>query len=111
MDTGRIRWSIYKAFFGYGYCGIWNLLILILMSILINLCSVAVSLYLAFTLSHKFVNTKEGKVHVGTDGKTHVASEHHHHNNWVLTGIIVASLLSSFAGKFLSSRIFIRISS
>jgi len=69
--------------------------------IVINLCSLAVSLFLAFTLTEKF-----------TTDESLTASEKKNREltyNVVLISIISFALLSSFAGKFLSNKIFMSI--
>ena len=66
-----------------------------------NLCSLAVSLFLAFSLTSKF-----------TTDESLTATEKYSRTvtyNVVLISIISFSLLSSFAGKFLSNKIFMSI--
>ena len=72
-----------------------------MLHIVINLCSLAVSLFLAFTLTEKF-----------TTDESLTASEKKNREltyNVVLISIISFALLSSFAGKFLSNKIFMSI--
>ena len=72
-----------------------------MLHIVINLCSLAVSLFLAFTLTEKF-----------TTDESLTPSEKQNREltyNVVLISIISFALLSSFAGKFLSNKIFMSI--
>lgn len=103
MDIGRVQWPTYKELFNFGYGGSWGILIIILISVLINLCTLSVSLYLAFTLSHRFKATN------GIPAANSEDSEGTH-DNGILLLIVVLSLTFSFAGKYLSNKIFMQIS-
>jgi len=59
MDIGRVQWSAYKELFDYGFTG--GLWIILIISVLINLCTLSVSLYLAFTLANRFKATNSVK--------------------------------------------------
>jgi hypothetical protein len=53
--VGKVDWSVYKEMFKYSqYGGACSIMIIVFLSILINLNSVAVSLFLAFTISSKY---------------------------------------------------------
>ena len=54
MDIGRVQWPAYQELFNFGYGGAWGILIVVLLSVLINFCTLSVSLYLAFTLANRF---------------------------------------------------------
>ena len=68
---------------------------------MINLCTIAVSMYLAFTLSHKFHAEK-----ATTTGEMQPAEGH---DNRVLFFIVCLSLTSSFVGKYISNKVFMSI--
>ena len=92
---------VYQEFFAYAYGGLWGILLIIVLHVLMNLCSLAVSLFLAFSLTSKF-----------TTDESLTATEKYSRTvtyNVVLISIISFSLLSSFAGKFLSNKIFMSI--
>ena len=54
-----VTWNTYKEYFGYSNYGIWSLFLLVLYHVIINLNSIAVGLYLAFTLSQRFKGTED----------------------------------------------------
>jgi ABC-type multidrug transport system fused ATPase/permease subunit len=70
--------------------------LVVLMHVVINLCNLAVSLYLAFTLTERFVATGED-------------ADHDRKYNIQLSLIIVGALASSFIGKYVSNYIFMQI--
>jgi hypothetical protein len=94
MEVGRVQFSVYREMFSYGYGGEWGIAILVLISVIINFSTTSVSLYLAFTLAHKFKDSDEQQGH----------------NNLTLLVIIILCLFFSFVGKFASNKIFMRVS-
>ena len=96
FEIGKISLAIYKDFFSYSYGGVASVFLIFALHIIINCCSIAVSLYLAFTLTHRFNDTDE-------------FDEPDSNYNFILIAIIVVSLLSSFLGKLISIRLFMRI--
>ena len=50
-DLKRVTWRTYREYFSYSNCGIFSLFLLVLYHFIMNLTSIAVGLYLAFTLS------------------------------------------------------------
>jgi ABC-type multidrug transport system fused ATPase/permease subunit len=106
MDVGRVYWSVYKHLFSFSTGGIKGLILVVVLSILINLCTIAVSMYLAFTLSHKF--HAETKL-ISAEELTAEKLEAYGHDNKVLFCIVLLSLTSSFVGKYLSNKIFMSI--
>lgn len=67
-----------------------------LLHIIINLCNLGVSLYLAFTLTQRFESSEADPAR---DGKY----------NLHLSLIIAGALASSFTGKYVSNYIFMKI--
>jgi hypothetical protein len=51
IEVGSVSWETYKAFFRFAPGGFWGIALVILVHVIINGCSIAVSLYLAFTLT------------------------------------------------------------
>ena len=101
IEAGKVDWIVYREFFAHAYGGFWGILLIIVLHVLMNLCSLAVSLFLAFSLTSKF-----------TTDESLTATEKYSRTvtyNVVLISIISFSLLSSFAGKFLSNKIFMSI--
>jgi len=98
-----VRWCDYREFFSYAFGGMCGIITVILMHVLINFCSVAVSLFLAFTLTSKF--SEDALTELTNEEKAERDAQY----NIVLSGIIVVALLSSFIGKFLSNQIFMTI--
>ena len=92
-----MSWETYKTFFRFAPGGFWGLALVILVHMVINGCSVAVSLYLAFTLTQRFSEQPEN---VGARDKEY---------NLFLSLIILVALLSSFGGKYISNKIFMII--
>lgn len=50
---GKVEWSDYKIFFNFSVGGLWGILLVFVLHVLINLCTVAVSIYLGLTLTSK----------------------------------------------------------
>ena len=48
---GSIAWKDYKEFFSYASFGMCGIVIIFILHIIINLCTMGVSLYLAFDLT------------------------------------------------------------
>ena len=102
IEAGKVGWRDYRDFLRLAFGGLCGILLIVLLHVVTNLCSLAVSLYLAFSLTERF----------NADDETLTADEKQHRDmtyNVVLGGIIVFALLSAFLGKFLSSRIFMGI--
>lgn len=51
-SKGKVLWQDYKNFFSYSVGGIYGIVLVILLHFVINFCSVAVSIYLALTLTN-----------------------------------------------------------
>lgn len=90
-----MQWQEYLQFFSYGQGGILGIVVVFGLHLLIHFFAVAMSFYLAFTLTSRFTEKNEG------DTKAHFK---------ILAVIIGAALLSSFCGKIISTRIFMTIS-
>ena len=96
-----MRWKDYKAFFSFAFGGLSGIILIIVVHILINLCTLAVSLFLAFTLTKRFTSDETlSEAEKSSRSATY---------NIILITIISFALLSSFAGKFLSNKIFMGI--
>ena len=89
----KVTWSTYKEYFSYSNCGLWSFFLLIFYHFIINLNSIVVGLYLAFTLSQRF--SDDDKVAITSDKYYEV----------VLLLIMVSSVVTSFGGKYLSNKI------
>ena len=76
-------------------------MVIIFLHLIINLCNLAVSLFLAFSLTEM--------LHHGESVSEAEKKDQTLRYNVVLSSIIVFALLSSFVGKFLSNRIFMGI--
>ena len=85
-----MTWETYKEYFSYSNCGIFSLFLLVFYHFIMNLNSIAVGLYLAFTLSKRFGNE---------------AIEETTQYNITLLAIMVSSVVTSFGGKYLSNKI------
>ena len=96
IEVGSVSWQTYKRFYSYAPCGLWGMVFVVFMHIVINLCNLAVSLYLAFTLTERFVADQN-----------HPFDDHKY--NLQLSLIIIGALLSSFIGKYISNYIFMKI--
>ena len=95
-------WNTYKEFFSYAFGGLCGVVLIFLLHLLINISSVAVSLYLAFSLTQRLQESEEGNEPISEEVKSRQARDY----NLVLAGIISVSLLSSFLGKWISTKIF-----
>jgi len=51
VDEGAITWETYKRFYSYGPFGLWSIVFVVFMHVVINFFNLAVSIYLAFTLT------------------------------------------------------------
>ena len=101
IEAGKVSWADYKEFFSFAFGGMGGIILIIVLHIIINLCTLSVSLFLAFSLTKKF-----------TSDEALTADEQKSRNltyNIVLISIISFALLSSFVGKFLSNKIFMGI--
>ena len=96
-----ITWSDYTEFFSYSVGGSWGILLVFIMHAIINGCTMAVSLYLAFSLTHQFAATDT----LTEEEKARQAMQY----NLVLVGIIMVALGSAFIGKWISVKIFMCI--
>lgn len=102
IEAGKVSLADYKEFFSYAFGGVCGIFVIIFLHVVINLCTLSVSLFLAFSLTQQFTNDD-----------TLDASAKKSRNltyNIVLISIILFALLSSFIGKFLSNKIFMGIS-
>ena len=98
---GKVKWAEYRQFFSFAFGGLCGIALIVFLHLIINLCNLAVSLFLAFSLTQMF-----------TDGANHTEEERKDQTYWYnvgLSSIIVFALLSSFVGKFLSNKIFMGI--
>jgi ABC-type multidrug transport system fused ATPase/permease subunit len=91
---GKVSWSDYKIFFSFSVGGKWGIVLVLALHVVINFCTVAVSIYLGLTLT--------SKISAADDQVNYVI---------VLSIIIVVALVSSFLGKLISNKIFLSISS
>lgn len=87
-----MTWATYKEYFSYSNCGAWSFFLLIFYHFVINLNSIAVGLYLAFTLSKRF-------------GKEPQKESSDQYYEVILLLIMVSSVVTSFGGKYLSNKI------
>jgi ABC-type sugar transport system permease subunit len=88
----RVTWATYKEYFGYSRLGIASLFLLVFYHLIINLNSISVGLYLAFTLSNRF----------NEDGSDQTQSSWY---NIILSLIMISSIVTTFLGKYLSNKI------
>lgn len=51
---GKVEWNDYKKFFRFSLGGLWGIALVFVLHIVINLCTVAVSIYLGLTLTNHF---------------------------------------------------------
>ena len=51
-ETGLLTWRDFLEFFNYSFGGTWGIVLVFIMHAIINGCTMAVSLYLAFSLTH-----------------------------------------------------------
>ena len=101
IARGNVKWAEYRQFFSFAFGGLCGIALIVFLHLIINLCNLAVSLFLAFSLTSMF-----------TDGENHTEEERKDQTYWYnvgLSSIIVFALLSSFVGKFLSNKIFMGI--
>ena len=101
IEAGKISWANYKEFFSYAFCGVKGIVIIFVLHIIINLCTLSVSFFLAFTLTSKFANDET----LSEDQK----NDRNRLYNVILIAIILFALISSFIGKFFSNQIFMGI--
>jgi hypothetical protein len=64
LDVGRVPWAAYKRLFSFATCGMCGMVLIVLISVIINLCTFAVSMYLALTLCHKFYSDGHDEAHI-----------------------------------------------
>lgn len=101
IEAGKVRWADYKEFFSFAFGGIGGIALIVVLHVVINLCTLAVSLFLAFSLTKRLTN--EDSLSDKEQAKQNMEY------NVVLISIISFALLSSFVGKFLSNKIFMGI--
>ena len=80
-----------------------GIVLIFVLHTIINMCTMGVSLYLAFELTQRFSNEDEE----GATNATPVHSDSFY--NIILILIIILALMTSFIGKFISNKIFIGI--
>jgi len=93
-NLAKVTWQTYKEYFSYSNCGAWSFFLLIFYHFIINLNSIAVGLYLAFTLSMRFGKPDNAEP-AGSDQYYEV----------ILLLIMISSVVTSFGGKYLSNKI------
>jgi len=87
-QIGKIRKETYNEYFSYSYGLAKSVLILVSTHILINLSAMGVSVYLALILKEKIDHDDDVS-----------------RNNFIFVAIVVAAILASFLGKYLSVKI------
>ena len=102
IAAGNVKWAEYRQFFSFAFGGLCGIAVIVFVHIIINLCNLAVSLFLAFSLTEM--------LHSGESVSEAEKKDQNFRYNLVLSSIIVFALLSSFVGKFLSSKIFLGLS-
>ena len=100
---GKITLYGYAEFFSFAAGGKWALLLILVLHIIINLCTIGVSIYLSYFLTHKF-GTSDGDLEAQGDGG--FLGRY----NLVLVLIIGTAILSALVGKAISVRLFTTIS-
>lgn len=85
-----MTWATYREYFSFSKCGMWSLFLLVIYHVIINLTTMSVGFYLAFTLS-----SRVGKADESSGWAYQV----------ILCVIMVCSIATSFAGKYLSNKI------
>ena len=101
IEAGKVGWADYKEFFSYAYGGMCGIFLIIFLHVVINLCTLSVNFFLAFSLT-KQISSDE-------DLSTAEKKSRNITYNVVLLSIISGALVSSFVGKFLSNKIFMSI--
>lgn len=101
-EVGHVTWTDVKDYFSYAPGGLWGVLLVFIMHAIINGATMAVSLYLAFSLTQRFT-WAEG---LSEEDKAAAARQY----NLVLMGIIALALGSAFIGKWISVKVFMTIS-
>jgi ABC-type multidrug transport system fused ATPase/permease subunit len=96
IEVGSVSWETYKRLYRMGPLGLWSIGFVVLLHIIINACNLAVSLYLALTLTERFVAADEDP-----------AQDRQY--NYYLSLIIIGALVSTFIGKYASNYVFMRI--
>ena len=51
---GNVKWAEYRQFFSFAFGGLCGIAVIIILHLIINLCNLAVSLFLAFSLTRMF---------------------------------------------------------
>ena len=102
IQKGAVQWSDYKQLFSYAPCGMFGVVLIILLHVFINLCTMGVSLYLSYALTLRFNSSQEG---LDEAEKRKLEAEY----DMALLSIISISLFASFIGKWISNMIFMRI--
>ena len=101
IAAGNVKWAEYRQFFGFAFGGLCGIALIVFVHLIINLCNLAVSLFLAFSLTEM--------LHHGESVSEAEKRDQTFRYNVVLSSIIVFALLSSFVGKFLSIKLFMGI--
>lgn len=96
IEVGSVSWETYTRLFRMGPYGLWSIAFVVVLHIVINACNLAVSLYLALTLTERFVAADEDP-------------ERDREYNYYLCLIIIGALVSTFIGKYTSNLVFMRI--
>ena len=51
IEAGKVAWSDYRDFFDYAFGGMYGIVLIIALHLVINLCSLGVSLFFAFSFT------------------------------------------------------------
>ena len=51
IEAGKVSWADYKEFFSFAFGGTGGIILIIVIHIVINLCTLSVSFFLAFSLT------------------------------------------------------------
>ena len=54
MEAGKVSWSDYNELFSYAYGGLKGIGVIVAIHVVINICTLGVSLFLAFSLTKRF---------------------------------------------------------
>ena len=101
IAAGNVKWAEYRQFFGFAFGGLCGIALIAFVHLIVNLCNLAVSLFLAFSLTEM--------LHHGESVSEAEKRDQTFRYNVVLSSLIVFALLSSFVGKYISVKLFIGI--
>ena len=101
IEAGKVSLADYREFFSYAYGGICGIFVIIILHVIINLCTISVSFFLAFSLTKQL--TSDADLSIEEKRSRNITYD------VVLMSIISGALLSSFVGKFFSNKIFMSI--